>query len=97
MIKHNPIFFGHQTGGNHYQSMKIPPWQYNIQNNLPWAEGEIVKYVSRWRNKGGVADLQKAKDILEVMIAEETQANTVAKHPPIVEYTLTESEMKGLD
>ena len=101
MIKaNNEIFVSHQVGGNHYQKMPIQPWEYSIRNKLPWAEGEIVKYVSRWEDKGGIEDLRKAKSILERLIEvalADSEPKPAVKHPPIMEYTLTESEMKGLD
>ena len=57
-----------QVGGDHYKSMAIQPWDYIIQNSLAWAEGEIVKYVTRWPYKGGVEDLKKARHILDKLI-----------------------------
>jgi len=56
-----------QTGGSHYHT-KIQPWDYIISNNLGWCEGNIVKYVSRWKNKNGLEDLHKAKHYLEKLI-----------------------------
>jgi hypothetical protein len=96
----NVIFVSNQVGGNHYQNMAIQPWEYSIRNNIPWAEGEVIKYVSRWRDKGGIEDLRKAKSILERLIEvalADGEPKPAVKHPPIVEYTLTESELKGLD
>ena len=57
-----------QVAGNHYKEQKIQPWDYIIQNNIGYMEGNIIKYVSRWKEKGGVADLQKAKHYLEKLI-----------------------------
>lgn len=57
-----------QIDGNHYSSMKIQPMQYAIENRLEFTEACVVKYVSRWRNKNGIADLRKARDILDKMI-----------------------------
>jgi hypothetical protein len=50
----------------------MQPWDYIIANNLNYLEGNIVKYVSRWRQKGGVEDLRKAKHYLEKLIEVET-------------------------
>jgi hypothetical protein len=41
---------------------------YSIANQLGWAEGEVIKYVTRWRNKNGVEDLKKAIHCLEALI-----------------------------
>lgn len=64
-----------QVGGNHYKEMKIQPIEYALANNLPFVEANVVKYVSRWRKKGGVADLKKARHMLDLLIAHE-ESNT---------------------
>jgi hypothetical protein len=56
-----------QVGGNHYQK-NIQPWDYIIANNLGYLEGNVVKYVSRWKDKGGVQDLKKAQHYLQKLI-----------------------------
>ena len=56
-----------QVGGNHYQTT-IQPWDYIIANNLGYLEGNVVKYVSRWKDKGGVQDLEKARHYLDKLI-----------------------------
>jgi len=63
-----------QVGGSHYKTKTIQPWDYIVQNNLPYLEGNIVKYVSRWREKGGIDDLRKAQHYLSKLIeTEETK------------------------
>lgn len=64
-----------QHGGNHYLSMKIQPVEYIHANNMPFIDGCIIKYVSRWRNKNGLEDLLKAKHFLEMLIEMEEKAN----------------------
>jgi hypothetical protein len=59
-----------QEGGSHYKDMVIQPREYIIANKLGYDEGNVVKYVSRWRAKGGIADLKKAKHYLEMLIAD---------------------------
>ena len=56
-----------QVGGEHYQT-KIQPWDYITQNEIPYLEGNIIKYVSRWRDKGGIQDLEKAQHYLTKLI-----------------------------
>ena len=56
-----------QVGGVHYQK-SIQPWDYIIANKLGYLEGNIVKYVSRWKDKGGVQDLKKAQHYLQKLI-----------------------------
>lgn len=63
-----------QVGGNHYKNMAIQPIEFILANSLPFSEGSVVKYVSRWRNKGGVDDLKKARHLLDLMIAHQESA-----------------------
>ena len=54
-----------QMGGNHYRRLKIQPWDYIVQNDLGFLEGQVIKYVTRWRGEGGVVgDLEKARHCL---------------------------------
>ena len=59
---------GQQVGGSHYGVKAIQPWDYIIANNLGYLEGNVVKYVSRWKDKGGVEDLKKAQHYLQKLI-----------------------------
>jgi len=43
---------------------------------LGYHEGNVVKYVSRWRLKGGVEDLQKARWYLNRLIEGEMNASS---------------------
>jgi hypothetical protein len=62
-----------QHGGTHYKEKTVQPWDYIAANNLGYFEGNVVKYVSRWRDKGGVEDLRKARHYLDKLIELETQ------------------------
>jgi hypothetical protein len=57
-----------QIAGSHYSDKDIQPWDYIYANNLGYFEGNCVKYVSRWRDKGGIEDLKKAIHYLEKLI-----------------------------
>jgi len=48
-----------QVGGTHYL-LNIEPWDYIIANQLGYLEGNVIKYVSRHKSKGGRADILKA-------------------------------------
>lgn len=64
-----------QVDGSHYKDCPIQPAQFTHANSLGWFEGEVVKYVTRWRRKNGIVDLRKARHILDLLIElEETQA-----------------------
>ena len=67
----------HQVGGNHYKEMKIQPIQYVLENGLGYCEGNIVKYASRWRQKGGIDDLRKIIQYAEFLIAQEMSDRNV--------------------
>jgi hypothetical protein len=62
-----------QESGNHYKDKGIQPIVYIHANNLGFCEGNVVKYVTRWRDKGGEADLRKAIHYLELLIELETK------------------------
>jgi hypothetical protein len=57
-----------QVGGSHYRDKGIQPIIYIHANELGFCEGNVVKYVTRWRDKNGVADLKKAIHYLELLI-----------------------------
>ncbi len=57
-----------QIGGSHYKEYAIQPIDYILANNLPWCEANVVKYITRWRDKGGVEDLKKARHYLDLLI-----------------------------
>jgi hypothetical protein len=57
-----------QVDGDHYKQMKIQPVEFIHANGIPYLEGNVIKYVSRWRSKNGVADLKKAKHYIELLI-----------------------------
>lgn len=61
----------HQIGGSHYMKA-IQPWDYIAANQLGYFEGNVVKYVTRWKDKGGINDLMKAKHYIEKLIELET-------------------------
>ena len=57
-----------QIGGNHYLKYKIQPVEFIIKNNIGFVEGNIIKYVLRFKDKGGIDDLEKAKHYIELLI-----------------------------
>lgn len=62
-----------QISGDHYKDKAIQPWDYIVANGIPYLEGNVIKYVSRWRDKGGVNDLRKARHYLDKLIELETE------------------------
>jgi hypothetical protein len=48
-----------QHGGTHYKGKKIEPWDYIAANGIGFFEGNAIKYLTRWRDKGGIVDLKR--------------------------------------
>ena len=67
-----------QIDGSHYQSLTIQTWDYIVQNDIPYLEGNVIKYVSRWRKKGGMTDLLKAQHYLAKLIEIENERSKVS-------------------
>lgn len=57
-----------QIAGDHYKNLPIQPVEFIHANGIGFFEGNVIKYVSRWRAKGGVKDLEKAKHYIEMLI-----------------------------
>lgn len=51
----------------------IEMWDYAHSHNLDFFEGNIVKYVTRWKHKNGIEDLKKAKQYLDKLIELESR------------------------
>jgi len=57
-----------QVGGAHYKDGTIQCWDYIVSNNIGYLEGNVIKYVSRYKNKNGMQDLLKAQHYLAKLI-----------------------------
>ena len=66
-----------QIGGDHYKTMKIQPMEFSMLNNMDACQHTIIKYVSRFRTKNGVQDLEKAKHVIDMLIEFETKKASV--------------------
>ena len=64
--KHNPLQI--QIGGNHYKNYKIQPVEFCQLNRIPYCEANIIKYACRWKDKGGIKDLEKIKHYVDLLI-----------------------------
>ena len=60
-----------QIGGNHYQHMKIKPTEFILANNIPFLEGNVIKYVCRHKHKNGKEDIEKAIHYLQLLLEHE--------------------------
>ena len=57
-----------QVAGDHYKNKAIQPIQYIHANNLGFCEGNVIKYVTRHKDKNGRADIEKAIHYLELLL-----------------------------
>ena len=64
-----------QIGGNHYSKLAIEPYEYSIKNELNCYQFNVVKYVTRYKDKNGVEDLKKAIQTLQKLIEHEEKNN----------------------
>jgi hypothetical protein len=62
-----------QVGGTHYSSKAIQPIEYINANQLNYHQGNIVKYITRYKDKNGIEDLRKALWYIEDLIKLEEQ------------------------
>ena len=62
-----------QVAGDHYKDQPIQPVEYIHANSIGFFEGNVIKYVTRWRRKNGIDDLEKAKHYIELLIELETR------------------------
>lgn len=61
----NPL--NKQEGGGHYKDLPIQPIEYCMANKLDQCQSNIIKYVTRFRHKGGLEDLKKAQHYLDIL------------------------------
>jgi hypothetical protein len=59
-----------QVGGSHYH-LVIQPWDYIHKNGIGFLAGNVIRYVTRYKEKNGKEDLLKAIHFLEKLIEEE--------------------------
>jgi hypothetical protein len=57
-----------QVSGSHYKELVIQPIQFIHANNIPFIEANVIKYICRHKSKNGLADLEKAKHYIELLI-----------------------------
>lgn len=57
-----------QVGGGHYKTLKVQPVELIMSNHLGYCEGAVVKYLTRWRDKGGLEDVRKAAHFVQILL-----------------------------
>ena len=84
-----------QIGADHYKNYSIQPVEFCMMNRLDYCQSNIIKYVVRFRDKGGKQDLLKAKHYLELLWEMEygqDNKTTSAKSEP--RYTYPETDIQ---
>ncbi|MGN6347062.1 MAG: DUF3310 domain-containing protein [Candidatus Nitrosocosmicus sp.] len=66
-----------QVGGNHYKDFSIQPVEFIHKNDLGFIAGNIVKYICRYKGKGGIKDLQKVKHYVEILLEFESNKKII--------------------
>lgn len=88
--------FETQVAGGHYKDLAIQPVEYIHKNGLGFCEGSVVKYITRWRSKGGLDDLRKAKHFIELLIELEATCKpadaTIETYDVVQGYSSNQSE-----
>lgn len=62
-----PSALSYMIGGNHYKKFVIQPAEFCHKNNIGYLEATAIKYLCRWRDKGGIQDLDKAIHFIELL------------------------------
>jgi len=68
-----------QTGGDHYKRLDPQPWDVVISWGMGYLDGCALKYIARYKNKGGVEDLKKAIHFLQKLIEVEEHATNTSR------------------
>lgn len=70
-----------QIGVDHYKKYAIQPIEFISKNNLTYIQGNIIKYVMRANDKGGLQDLKKALHYIEIAIENDF-------NPTVIDYNI---------
>lgn len=57
-----------QEGGDHYKKLKIQPIEFIDANSLDFLQGNVVKYITRHKDKNGSADVRKALHYCQLIL-----------------------------
>lgn len=84
-----------QVGGQHYRASNgIQHWDFVVAARLGYFEGQITKYVARWRKKNGPMDLEKADHFLQKLL-EVSEGETLIRNPALLDHPLQGSVFYG--
>lgn len=83
-----------QIGGTHYKDMAVQPWDamrawMTAEQFAGYLLGNVIKYASRHRSKGGIEDLRKARHYLDKLIETKEVMQAEPAHRPSGSNTAT--------
>ena len=70
-----------QVGGEHYKTAAIQPVDFIVKNNIPFREGNAIKYIFRHRQKNGAQDIKKAIHYLQMVLKDYESGFSNGKKP----------------
>jgi hypothetical protein len=73
-----------QVGGLHYKS-EYQHWDFMLDVSMPYLPAQVIKYITRWKKKNGVQDLEKAAHFLDKYILTMTN-QTLEKYAKMNKY-----------
>jgi hypothetical protein len=65
-----------RSAGDHYKSFHIQPYEFISKNELSFFQGNVIKYVCRYKNKNGIQDLEKIIHYCELEIKKKDMKKT---------------------
>jgi hypothetical protein len=65
----------------HYDDLLIQPWDIIEKNKMGFFDGNVLKYIMRYKQKGGIEDLRKARHYIEKLISIECSVENKKKNP----------------
>ena len=72
-----------QEGGDHYKKLKIQPIEFIDANGLDFLQGNVVKYITRHKDKNGSADVRKALHYCQLILElQYKESNDQSNKPP---------------
>lgn len=84
-----------QIGGDHYKKMKIQPFEFSMANKLDPIQHTIIKYVTRYEEKKGLEDLQKAKHCVDLLIQFKYGSQEPVQIQKVVDAVATAEELSA--
>ena len=82
-----------QIGGSHYKSFAIEPWTFIQENELNPFQANVIRYTCRYKNKGGIQDLQKIIHYCEMEI-DFIKKNQEVTHAEVEEFAAEIAQMQ---